>query len=181
MRYLILSMICIVLLAGCQSEKQSTYNHSLEMQLGQEIEEIDTYENAAFLSHSDGFLFEYPLSWIDDTQLILPADSNENNLTGKVLLNLKNKQKSIIKDERLTDQLVEDIFTHVKEENFFVISSLLWSQDAKVAAFQAMNNQIWIYNTESRTFEFIGVGNLLGWMSSDNLIYTNTKHQSIVF
>jgi len=142
---------------------------------------IDTYENAAFVSHSDGFLFEYPLSWQDDNNIILPADINEGNITGEVLLNINDKQFTIIKDEQITDQMIEDIIAHTNEQNYWYLSKLNWSPDDRLVAFQASSNQIWIYDPELRTFEFIGVGILLGWMSDGNLVYVNRHEQIIVF
>ncbi|HIW34744.1 MAG TPA: hypothetical protein IAA29_18365 [Candidatus Paenibacillus intestinavium] len=142
---------------------------------------IDTYENAAYVSHSDGFLFEYPLSWLDSTQLILPADINEDNLTGKVLFNLEDQQFTINKDERISDQMIEDIFVYTNDRDYSYLYSLKWSLDGRLVAFQASSNQIWVYDLELRTFEFMGIGKLLGWLSDGNLVYLNSQDQVIIF
>lgn len=62
-------------------------------------------ENAAFLSHSDGFLFVYPLAWEDNSVLILPADNGESSLLGKIRFDTSKGTSDVMRDERITEQI----------------------------------------------------------------------------
>lgn len=58
-------------------------------------------ENAASMSHSDGFLFVYPLTWEDNSVLILPADSEESNPLGRISLDIRSSKSSIVQAARM--------------------------------------------------------------------------------
>ncbi|AIQ19182.1 hypothetical protein H70357_22555 [Paenibacillus sp. FSL H7-0357] len=138
-------------------------------------------ENAASMSHSDGFLFVYPLTWEDNSVLILPADSEESNPLGRIALDIRSSKSSIVQDERLTDQVVEDIFAHEGQQDYYAISKIRWSPDGKLAAYASNTGTIWVYNRIDRTFEFVAAGTLLGWMPDGTLAWADTASPAYTF
>ncbi|WP_042162041.1 hypothetical protein [Paenibacillus gorillae] len=142
---------------------------------------IYTLENAAHMSHSDGFLFVYPLSWADNSHLILPADVWEENPLGRIVLDFGSKKQSVLTDKRLTEQVIADLIAYEKSEDYYAVYSVRWSPDGKLAAFQFRDSQIWVYNTEDRSFLFAGAGTLLDWMPNGQLAWANTLNVAYRF
>ncbi|GGG59727.1 hypothetical protein [Paenibacillus radicis (ex Gao et al. 2016)] len=142
---------------------------------------IYTLENAAHMSHSGGFLFVYPLSWADNSHLILPADVWEENPLGRIVLDFGSKKQSVLTDKRLTKQVIADLFAHEKNEDYYAVSTIRWSPDSKLAAFQISDGQIWIYNTKDRSFQFAGAGTLLDWTPDGKLAWANTLNVAYRF
>ncbi|UQZ36836.1 hypothetical protein C2I18_26880 [Paenibacillus sp. PK3_47] len=136
-------------------------------------------ENAAFLSHSDGFLFVYPLVWEDDSTLILPADREVSNPLGKIRFSITSGASSIMGDERITDQVKEDIWEHERQQDYFPLSRLQWSPDGRFAAYPSHSGAITVYDKLERTFEFAAAGTLLGWMPDGTLAWADVRTGAI--
>ncbi|MGI2294257.1 hypothetical protein [Paenibacillus sp. GXUN7292] len=62
-----------------------------------------------------------------------------------------------------------------------MIPRFFWSPDQKLASFQLEENQIWIYNSEDRTFDFAEVGKLLTWLPEGDLVWINTQKPIYTF
>lgn len=77
--------------------------------------------------------------------------------------------------------MIEDIFANEHHRDYYLISSIFWSPDGTLAAYQSDSNEIWIYNREERTFEFAGVGTLLGWLPKGELAWVNTQNRIFTF
>ncbi|MEK5469611.1 hypothetical protein [Paenibacillus sp. FSL P2-0136] len=143
---------------------------------------LHSQQNAAFISHSDGFLFVYSLTWEDDSNLILPADRGEHNPLGQVRYNTGSGTSTVMQDQRITDQLKKDLAEHERQpHNDLLLSGLMWSPDNRFAAFQSDTGTIQVYDTQERTFTFISAGTLLGWMPDGTLAWADIKDHVYTF
>lgn len=150
--------------------------------LDQQGKILHSRENAAFLSHSDGFLFVYPLTWEDDSHLILPADREELNPLGQIRYNTGSGDSSVMQDKRITVQVKQDISEHERQQrNDFLLSELYWSPDDRFAAFKSGTGAIQVYDTQERTFTFVSAGTLLGWMPDGTLAWADVKDHVYTF
>ncbi|MDF9841288.1 MULTISPECIES: hypothetical protein [unclassified Paenibacillus] len=138
-------------------------------------------ENAAFLSHSDGFLFVYPLAWEDDSILILPADYDESNPHGKIRFNTGSGASGVLLDERITEQVKEDIWEHERQQDYYLLSTLQWSQDGRFAAYTSGAGTIRLYDKKERTITFVAAGVLLGWMPDGTLAWADVGGHAYTF
>lgn len=138
---------------------------------------IFSREKAAYMSHSDGFLFVYPLSWEDNSVLILPADSEKSNPAGRTQINISNGKASVLTKELLTDQQIKDIQAHEGQGHYYPISTIRWSPTGRQAAYSSGAGAIWLYDSARRTVEFVAAGTLLGWMPDGRLAWANTPNQ----
>lgn len=150
--------------------------------LDQQGKILHSQENAAFISHSDGFLFVYSLAWEDDSHLILPADRDEHNPLGQIRYNTGNGASSVMQDERITDPLKQDLKEHERQpHNDLLLSGLKWSPDNRFAAFKSGTGAIQVYDTQERTFTFVSAGTLLGWMPDGTLAWADVKDYVYTF
>lgn len=143
---------------------------------------LHSQQNAAFISHSDGFLFVYSLTWEDDSNLILPADRGEHNPLGQVRYNTGSGTSTVMQDQRITDQLKKDLAEHERQpHNDLLLSGLNWSPDNRFAAFKSGTGAIQVYDTRERTFTFVSAGTLLGWMPDGTLAWADIKDHVYTF
>ncbi|NQX48593.1 hypothetical protein HQN87_24995 [Paenibacillus tritici] len=139
-------------------------------------------ENAVYLSHSDGFLFVYPLTWEDDSILLLPADSGEDNPLGTIRYDIGSGTSSVMQDERITDQVTKDIWEHERrEKDYSLLSGLHWSPDGRFAAYTSGTGAIQVYDKQKRSFEFVAAGTLLGWMPDGTLAWADVGGHAYTF
>ncbi|QUL54343.1 PD40 domain-containing protein [Paenibacillus tritici] len=139
-------------------------------------------ENAVYLSHSDGFLFVYPLTWEDDSILLLPADSGEDNPLGTIRYDIGSGTSSVMQDERITDQVTKDIWEHERwEKDYSLLSGLHWSPDGRSAAYTSGTGAIQVYDKQERSFEFVAAGTLLGWMPDGTLAWADVGGHAYTF
>ncbi len=130
---------------------------------------------------SDGFLFGYKVSWLDNENIIIPAQSTRSNPSGSLIFNIKSKQLMELETPTLTSQIIDDILQNELIPIDSIIPRFFWSPDQKMAAFQLEENQIWVYNSVDRSFHFVGVGTLLVWLPEGDLVWTNTKKSIYTF
>lgn len=143
---------------------------------------LHSQQNTAFISHSDGFLFVYPLTWEDNSHLLLPAERGEKNPLGLIRYNTGNGDSSVMQDQRITDQVKQDISEHERQQrNDFLLAELHWSHDNRFAAFQSGTGAIQVYDTQERTFTFVAAGTLLGWMPDGTLAWADVKDHVYTF
>ncbi|MEK3900787.1 hypothetical protein [Paenibacillus sp. FSL R7-0179] len=143
---------------------------------------LHSRENAVFLSHSDGFLFVYPLAWADDSYLILPADRGENNTLGQIRYNTGSGDSSVMQDQRITVQVQQDISEHERQQrDDFLFAELHWSPDNRFAAFKSGTGAIQVYDTQERTFSFVAAGTLLDWMPDGTLAWADAGDHVYTF
>ncbi|CAM4263707.1 hypothetical protein [Paenibacillus typhae] len=149
--------------------------------LDQKGNKLLSRENAAFLSHSDGFLFVYPLAWEDDSILILPADYDESNPHGKIRFDIVSGASKVLPDERITEQVKEDIWEHERQQDYYLLSTLQWSQDGRFAAYTASSDTIRLYDKKERIITFVAAGVLLGWMPDGTLAWADVGGHAYTF
>ncbi|ETT62610.1 hypothetical protein C173_25961 [Paenibacillus sp. FSL R7-277] len=143
---------------------------------------LHSQQNAAFISHSDGFLFVYSLTWEDDSNLILPADRGEHNPLGQVRYNTGSGTSTVMQDQRITDQLKKDLAEHERQpHNDLLLSGLNWSPDNRFAAFKSGTGAIQVYDTQERSFTFVAAGTMLGWMPDGTLAWADIKDHVYTF
>ncbi|WP_340025912.1 hypothetical protein MHI24_12355 [Paenibacillus sp. FSL K6-1096] len=143
---------------------------------------LHSQQNAAYISHSDGFLFVYSLTWEDDSQLLLPADRGEENPLGQIRYNIGSGASTVMQDERITDQLKQDLKEHERQpHNDLLLSGLMWSPNNRFAAFQSGTGTIQVYDTQERTFTFVSAGTLLGWMPDGTLAWADAGDHVYTF
>ncbi|AIQ47767.1 hypothetical protein R70723_19110 [Paenibacillus sp. FSL R7-0273] len=138
-------------------------------------------ENAAFLSHSDGFLFVYPLAWEDNSILILPADNGKSNLLGKIRFDTGKGTSDVMPDNRITEQVKKDIWEHERQQSYYVLSTLTWSPDGRFAAYTSGTSTIRLYDKQERTITFVAAGVLLGWMPDGTLAWADVGGHAYTF
>ncbi|MNB94447.1 hypothetical protein D3C75_415990 [compost metagenome] len=138
-------------------------------------------ENAAFLSHSDGFLFVYPLAWEDNTILILPADNGEDNPLGKIRFDTGSGASNVLRDEQITKQVKEDIWEHERQQDYYLLSTLKWSPGGRFAAYTSGTGTIRLYDKKERTITFVAAGVLLGWMPDGTLAWADVGGHAYTF
>ncbi len=138
-------------------------------------------ENAVFLSHSDGFLFVYPLAWEDNSILILPAVNEESSPLGKIRFDISNGASEVLLDERITEQAKEDIWEHERQQNYYLMSTLAWSQDGRFAAYTSGTGTILLYDKNESTIAFVAAGVLLGWMPDGTLAWADVGGHAYTF
>ncbi|MFF2479382.1 hypothetical protein [Paenibacillus sp. NPDC058071] len=140
---------------------------------------IFSRSRAVYLSHSDGFLFMYPIEWQDNRRIILPAGTGPDNPLGKLVFDLTNKSSVPLKDERVTKQMIADLFAHEKMkegyEDYYLIAGAQWSPDSRYAAYQTSGKRIWVYDRKDRSITFAGAGTLLGWLPDNELLWASGK------
>ncbi|ETT49778.1 hypothetical protein C162_12868 [Paenibacillus sp. FSL R7-269] len=143
---------------------------------------LHSKENAAFISHSDGFLFVYSLTWEDDSHLILPTDRGEKNPLGQIRYNTGSGTSTVMQDKRITDQLKQDLTEHEQQpHNDLLLSELRWSPDNRFAAFKSGTGTIQVYDTQERTFTFVSAGTLLDWMPDGTLAWADAGDHVYTF
>ncbi|WP_042199261.1 hypothetical protein [Paenibacillus camerounensis] len=138
-------------------------------------------ENAAFLSHSDGFLSVYTLSWEDNTILILPGDNGEDNPLGKIRFDTGSGTSNVLLDEQITKQVKEDIWEHERQQDYYLLTTLKWSPDGRFAAYTSGTGTIRLYDSNERTITFVAAGVLLGWMPDGTLAWADVGGHAYTF
>lgn len=150
--------------------------------LDQQGKILHSQQNAAYISHSDGFLFVYSLTWEDDSHLLLPADRGEENPLGQIRYNIGSGTSTVMQDERITDQVKQDISEHERQQrDNFLVAELHWSPDNRFAAFKSSTGTIQVYDTQERTFTFVSAGTLLGWMPDGTLAWADAGDHVYTF
>lgn len=87
-----------------------------------------------------------------------------------------------MQDERITDQLKQDLKAHERQpHNDLLLSGLKWSPDNRFAAFKSGTGAIQVYDTQERTFTFVSAGTLLGWMPDGTLVWADIKDHVYTF
>ncbi|AIQ58347.1 hypothetical protein [Paenibacillus borealis] len=148
--------------------------------LNRKGEEIFSKPKASVQSHSDGFLFIYPMAWKDSVTLAVPASGYE--LYGNGGVNLVHidtgvtefREKPSLPADLL--RLFEESAGKVKfpEELHFLPEP---GDQPVYYAVQGMNSDIWLLNQKTRQAVKLEKGRLLKWTTDGNLLVSATSRE----
>lgn len=148
--------------------------------LNRKGEEIFSKPKASVQSHSDGFLFIYPMAWKDSVTLAVPASGYE--LYGNGGVNLVHTDTGVTEFREKPSlpadllRLFEESAGKVKfpEELHFLPEP---GDQPVYYAVQGMNSDIWLLNQKTRLAVKLEKGRLLKWTTDGNLLVSATSRE----
>ncbi|MEK4328871.1 hypothetical protein MKX70_23830 [Paenibacillus sp. FSL R7-0312] len=148
--------------------------------LNRKGEEVFSKPRASVQSHSDGFLFIYPMAWKDPGILTVPVSGYEQYGNGGV--NLVHTDTGVIEFLEKPSLpaglllLFEESAGKVKfpEELHFLPEP---GDQPVYYAVQGMNSDIWLLNQKTRQAVKLERGRLLKWTSDGNLLVGKTSRE----
>ncbi|MFD0712655.1 hypothetical protein [Paenibacillus sp. GCM10027626] len=133
---------------------------------------------AAFVSHSDGFLFPYPVSWLDDKQIIVPIFGIGDMQYGQAKID-RQRGKMISKTEMADlPPAAAELLKQKLGKSFETMRVLPQPSSAKASDYIAVETSeagIWLLNLAEEKATWLGNGKLLGWSGEGRLAIWEPK------
>lgn len=134
------------------------------------------YENerVSYASHSDGFLFPYPIEWTNDNTIAVPILGHEDFHNGYALVNIDN---NIVTEENPTlseenFELLKQNFDSLHPRQIYNVIEKRTEEGASFIAIQTntQKQQVWLLDLLEQKVTFISDGVLIGWNEYDELL-----------
>ncbi|BBH21771.1 hypothetical protein Back11_31160 [Paenibacillus baekrokdamisoli] len=146
--------------------------------------EIFRKNKASFSGHSDGFLFVYPISWLDNHRIgvIFQGKGDEEFLRGKAYINIEDASMKKEADVSLPDeamQLLENYIGGTDAEILRVLPNPSGEKE-RYYAVQIAATGIWLIDVISHKVSWLGPGTLIQWNDLGEVVLWHSQ-DSIAF
>lgn len=128
---------------------------------------LASWPRAAYMSHSDGFLFPYPLTWPDEDTVAVPISGRGDMVHGKAFVDVKRGTVRTVSDPELPAAAMELLARKIGSG--LETLSVLPQADGKQLAVQIGGNGVWLIDTNGTRVRWLGSGELLGWTSDGRI------------
>lgn len=128
---------------------------------------LASWPRAAYMSHSDGFLFPYPLTWPDEDTVAVPISGRGDMVHGKAFVDVKRGTVRTVSDPELPAAAMELLARKIGSG--LETLSVLPQADGKQLAVQIGGNGVWLIDTNGTMVRWLGSGELLGWTSDGRI------------
>ncbi|WNS45617.1 hypothetical protein [Paenibacillus sp. MMS20-IR301] len=141
-------------------------------------------QKASVQSHSDGFLFIYPMAWKDPVTLAVPAGGYEQYGNGGVnLVNIQTRQMEFREKPALSPDLLH-LFEEAAGQVKFPAELHFLPEPGEHPVYYAVqgnHSDIWLLNQQTRQAVKLGSGRLLKWTGDGNLLVGKTTMDVMEF
>jgi len=130
---------------------------------------------AAYISHSDGFLFPYPVSYQSADTIVVPFFGSAEFNCGQGVINWKQGQEHVEKSESVLPTATEEALLkqHIGYKGEIMrrqVQPASANQPEGYVALQTDERDIWLIHAGNGTVKWLGKGLLLGWTSDQKLV-----------
>lgn len=133
---------------------------------------------ASYASHSDGYLFVYPMAWTDNHHVTVPLSGYEQYGVGGVNVIHVDEDTAVFRERRtLPEEALQLLEQHAGIIKFPDDLRFLLAPGAnpKVYAVEGNNFNTWLIDTASRQVVNLGGGRLLRWTDEGNLLISVSR------
>jgi len=146
--------------------------------LDQNGKKLKQWPDAGFMSHSDGFLFGYPMTWTDNDTVAAPLVGVGDMTRGKAILDVNEGSVIKVKDPELpkaaADRLKLEAGSAVEIIRILPEPS---THEVHFFAVQTAEAGIWLIDVDKDSADWIGTGLLLGWNEEQQLAVFDTSNE----
>ncbi|MCQ6559474.1 hypothetical protein [Paenibacillus mendelii] len=146
--------------------------------LDQNGKKLKQWPSAGYISHSDGFLFSYPMTWTDNNTVAAPLVGVADITRGKAILDVNEGSVIKVKDPELpkaaADRLKLEAGSSVEIIRVLPEPS---AQEVRYAAVQTAEAGIWLIDVQNDSAAWIGTGLLLGWNEEQQLAVFDASNE----
>lgn len=130
-------------------------------------QKLASWPRAAYISHSDGFLFPYPLTWPDEDTVAVPISGRGDIAHAKAFIDVKRGTVRTASGPELPAAAIERLGHKIGSE--LDTLSVLPQPDGEQFAVQIGGDGVWLVDTKGTTARWLGSGELLGWTSDGRI------------
>jgi hypothetical protein len=128
---------------------------------------IYSKKKAAYLSHSDGFLFVYPMAWSDSHTLAVPFGGHgEYSQWSRAYIDIAVDKTVIREQEELPEKARDLLVQYAGEVDFLSLLRILPESAANPSRYYAVeleNGESWLLDVDMNQATRLGKGKLLKW------------------
>jgi hypothetical protein len=128
---------------------------------------IYSKKKAAYLSHSDGFLFVYPMAWSDSHTLAVPFGGHgEYSQWSRAYIDIAVDKTVIREQEELPEKARDLLVQYAGEVDFLSLLRILPESAANPSRYYAVeleNGESWLLDVDRNQATRLGKGKLLKW------------------
>lgn len=121
---------------------------------------LGNWPRAAYISHSDGVIIPYPLSWADEDTVIIPVTNREDFTQRAAFVSIDTGDKTPVPHAKLPSPIKSQLARFIGSELESV--HLLPQPAGKWLAMQEASG-IWLISVDGSILRWLGSGELLGW------------------
>jgi hypothetical protein len=131
-------------------------------------------KKAAYLSHSDGFLFVYPMAWTDSHTIVVPfAGHGENSQWSRAYIDIAENKTVIREQEELPEKALDLLTQNAGEVDFPGLLRILPESAENPSRYYAVeleDRESWLLDVDMNQATRLGRGKLLKWTREGDLL-----------
>ncbi|RXZ78973.1 hypothetical protein EBB07_24885 [Paenibacillaceae bacterium] len=150
--------------------------------------EIYVQEKAAYISHSDGFLFVYPMQWKNNDTIVVPwiAHGAESFSRGTATIHLKEHTTTKQANPELPEEASQLLEAYTGGPGAATLLRVLpqpggeQEQNGSYAV-QTSESGSWLINTASNRVIWLGPTTLIGWANQNEVIVAQPGKEEFIY
>ncbi|WP_028559147.1 hypothetical protein [Paenibacillus pinihumi] len=137
--------------------------------------------NAGYINKSDGFLFVAPMTWPDNSTVVVPRSSEAGS---RVRIHIGSKEETPYPSSKLPDSAAALLAETLSGQH--TVSHIVPQQDAqgvfgRYIMFKTGNGWVWIYDLNKHALSWYGTGIPISWTKEGEAVVWTSDHEHTTF
>ncbi|MBP1993760.1 hypothetical protein [Paenibacillus eucommiae] len=153
--------------------------------INKEGKEIFRKKEASYVGHSDGFLFVYPMTWVDDQTIGVPYrwKDEDRYVSGNSYIHIKDASIKNEEEVTLPNEAIELLEQYTGGPGSVEIIRVLPSpkgDQGRYYAVQISNTGCWLIDVISKKVTWLGPGTLVQWNELGEVVVWQSKQEGSI-